>query len=121
MVSRAPVPLDPARVNDAADILVRSFVADPGLLFVLPDPADRARLAPTLAQAVLQYVVRCGTPLTTPGAVCGVALWFAPDAPAPKSDDLTASGIGQVPALIGPAAWARFQRLLNHLDALHPR
>jgi ribosomal protein S18 acetylase RimI-like enzyme len=121
MVSSVPVPLDPARVNDAADILVRSFVADPGLLFVLPNPADRARLAPTLARAVLQYVMRCGTPLTTPGTVSGVALWFAPDAPAPTSDDLEASGIDQVPALIGPAAWERFQRLLDHLDAFHPR
>jgi ribosomal protein S18 acetylase RimI-like enzyme len=110
----APVSLDPSLVDAAAGVLVRAFPADPGLLFVLPDPADRARLGPALARAVVRFALRCGSPVATPDPVRGVALWFAPD-------DLVATGIGQVPGLIGPEAWARFKRLLTHLDALHPR
>ena len=116
-----PVPLSPTDVDAAAQVLVRSFVDDPGLHFVLPDVADRARLGPSLARTVVHYVMRCGAPLATPDGVRGVALWFPPDAPAPTEADLTETGLAGVPDQIGPEAWQRFQRLLNHLDALHPR
>jgi len=117
----APIPLAPADVESAAEVLVRSFAEDPGLLFVLPDPADRAWLGPSLARSVLRYTLQCGTPLVTPPPVRGVALWFPPDAPAPTQTDLQESGLADVPERLGPAAWGRFQRLLDHLDALHPR
>jgi ribosomal protein S18 acetylase RimI-like enzyme len=117
----APVPLDPGDVSAAADVLVRSFADDPGLHFVLPDAADRERLGSSLAHAVIRYALRCGTPLATAGKVRGVALWFPPDAPAPTGADLAETGLAAVPDQIGPDAWGRFQRLLDHLDALHPR
>ncbi len=50
-----------------------------------------------------------------------MALWFPPDAPAPTGADLAETGLAAVPDQIGPDAWQRFQRLLDHLDALHPR
>ncbi len=115
-----PIPLTPPGVGAAADVLVRSFVDDPGLLFALPDLADRTRLGPSLARTVVRYALRCGAPLTTPDVVRGVALWFPPDAPPPTEDDLTETGIAAVPDQIGPDAWQRFKRLLDHLDALHP-
>jgi len=98
---------------------MRAFVEDPGLLFVLPDPAGRARLAPSLARAAVRYTLRCGAPLVTRGAVRGVALWFPPGAPELGADELAETGITRVPEQIGPDAWQRFQRLLDHLDALH--
>ena len=121
MATTAPVPLDPEHVEDAAGVLLRSFAADPGLCFVLPDATDRDRLGPSLARAVVRYAVRCGAPLVTPDAVRGVALWFPPDAPAPTDGDLAETGLAAVPAQVGPEAWRRFKRLLDHLDALHPR
>jgi ribosomal protein S18 acetylase RimI-like enzyme len=117
----APVPLAPPRIEDAAGVLMRAFAEDPGLRFVLPERADRKRLGPTLARAAARYSLRCGAPLVTPGAVRGVALWFPPDAPAPTEADLVETGLAAVPDQIGPAAWQRFKRLLDHLDALHPR
>ncbi len=116
-----PVPLDPAHVEEAAGVLVRSFADDPGVRFVLPDAAERERHAPSLAQAAVRYALRRGTPLTTPGAVRGAALWFPPDAVAPTDDDLEATGLAAVPGVIGADAWRRLKRLLEHLDALHPR
>jgi len=116
-----PVPLARSNIDAAADVIVRSFTQDPGLHFVLPDPADRVRLGPLLARSVLHYALRCGSPLVTPTLPRGVALWFAPDALAPTQDDLEESGLAKVPEQLGPAAWGRFQRLLDHLDDLHPR
>ena len=121
MSTVTPVPLDPADIFAAADVLVRSFADDPGLRFVLPDSADRDRLGPSLAHAVLRYALRCGAPLMTPDVIRGVALWFAPGASAPTDDDLAETGIAGVPDQLGPEAWQRLQRLLDHLDALHPR
>jgi GNAT superfamily N-acetyltransferase len=116
-----PVPLGPADLIGAADVLVRSFADDPGLRFVLPDSADRDRLGPSLAHAVLRYALRCGAPLVTPNVIRGVALWFAPGATAPPDADLAETGIAGIPDQLGPEAWQRLQRLLDHLDALHPR
>ena len=121
MSAVVPVPLGRADVRAAAAVLLRSFADDPGLCFVLPDALDRERLGPLLANAVLCFALRCGAPLVTTGEVRGVALWFPPDAPAPTNDDLIQTGLAAVPGQIGPDAWARFQRLLDHLDALHPR
>ena len=120
MSTAAAAPLDPVNVDAAATVLLRAFADDPGLRFVLPDPVARERLGHALAHAVLRYALRCGTPLATPGAVRGVALWFAPDAPIPTHEDLIETGLAAIPDRIGPAAWGRFQRLLDHLDALHP-
>jgi ribosomal protein S18 acetylase RimI-like enzyme len=116
-----PVPLDPVHVEDAAGVLLRSFADDPGLCFVLPDATDRDRLGPSLARAVVHYAVRWGAPLVTRDVVRGVALWFPPDAPAPTDRDLAETGLADIPERIGPGAWRRFKRLLDHLDALHPR
>lgn len=121
MSAVAPVPLEQAGIAGAAEVLVRAFADDPGLHFVLPDRADRDRLGPTLARAAVQYTLRCDAPLVTPDVVRGVALWFPPDAPAPTDADLAETGIAAVPAQIGPDVWQRFKRLLDHLDALHPR
>ena len=121
MVTTAPVPLGPEHVEDAAGVLLRSFADDPGLCFALPAASDRDRLSPSLARAAVHYALRCGAPLVTPGVVHGVALWFPPDAPAPTNSDLAETGLMAVPEQIGPDAWRRFKRLLDHLDALHPR
>src|SRR4051794_36481747 len=115
-----PVPLTSVESDAAAAVLVHSFVDDPGLHFVLPGSADRQRLGLSLAQTVLRYAIRCGTPLVTPDVVRGFALWFPPDAPAPSEADLVETGLAAVPDQIGHAAWQRFKLLLDHLEALHP-
>lgn len=114
------LPLTEAHISAAVEVLTRAFAEDPGLLFVLPDPRDRAWLTPRLAEAALRYTMRCGAPLVTEGSVRGVALWFPPDAPEPTPLDFAETGIAAVPALIGEAAWTRFARLIAHIDALHP-
>ncbi|MCA9876449.1 MAG: GNAT family N-acetyltransferase [Thermomicrobiales bacterium] len=114
------IPLTEPHLSAATQMLIRAFAGDPGLLFVLPDAADRARLSERLAEAALRYTLRCGAPLATAGEVHGVALWFPPDGPAPAAADFAETGIAAVPDLLGAAAWARFARLITHLDALHP-
>ena len=98
------IPLEPSHVEDAAGVLVRSFTDDPGLRLILPNSANRARLGPSLARAVLRYALRCGAPLVTPEVVRGVDLWFPPEAPAPTDDDLAETGLAAIPEQIGPEA-----------------
>ena len=117
----ASVPLKASQMEEVARVLVRSFVDDPGLHFVFPDPAARDRLGPMLARAAVRYALRCGASLTTPDGVRGVALWFPPESAAPTESDLIETGLAAVPEQIGGEAWQRFKCLLGHLDALHPR
>ncbi len=119
-MSSATVPLAETNIPAAIEVLTRAFATDPGLLFVLPEPTERKRLTPRLAEAALRYTMRCGAPLVTEGDMRGVALWFPPDAPAPTAADTEETGIAAVPAMIGDASWTRFARLIAHLNALHP-
>jgi len=98
MIVMTPEPLDPADLDAAAEVLVRSFKDDPGLHFVLPHVADQQRLGPTLARAMVRYVLRCGAPLATPDIVRGVALWLPPDAPEPTVSDLAKRESGRSPS-----------------------
>ena len=121
MSCNEPIPLTVRDIGAATDVLVRSFAADPGLLFVLPDINDRKRLYTSLARAMLRFVLRCGAPLVTTAPARGVALWFPPDAPAPTDVDLVETGLAHLPALVGAEPMARFKRLIGQLDTLHPQ
>lgn len=110
----AAIPLTADHIPAATRVLIRAFVADPGLLFVLPDAADRARLSARLAEAALRYTLRCGAPLVTDHDVRGVALWFPPDGPPPAAADFAETGVAAVPDLLGDAAWTRLDRLIAH-------
>jgi ribosomal protein S18 acetylase RimI-like enzyme len=120
MAYNEPVPLTVRSINAATDVLVRSFAADPGLLFVLPDINERNRLNATLARAMLRFVLRCGSPLVTSETVRGVALWFPPDAAPPTHVDLLETGMADLPTLIGKEPMARFKLLIGQLDTFHP-
>jgi ribosomal protein S18 acetylase RimI-like enzyme len=121
MLAVNPVPLTASDIDMGAAVLFRAFAADPGVLFVLPDIAERERLAPSLARIMVRFVLRCGAPLVTSPPLRGLALWFPPDAEEPTSKMLIETGIAQVPDQIGPEPWQRLKRLIDHLDALHPQ
>lgn len=91
MHSRDVVPLPVSLLDAAADVLVRSFAADPGLLFVLPDGVAREQLAPIVARAMMQFVLRTGTPYCAGEPVRGVALWFPPGGSPPSEEDFSAT------------------------------
>ena len=116
-----PAPLTATEIDAAADVLIRSFATDPGVLFVLPDAAERERLGPTLARAMVRLIVRCGAPLVTASPVRGFALWIPPDAAPATAVDIKETGIAGVPAEIGAAAWGRLKVVMEFLDARHPR
>jgi ribosomal protein S18 acetylase RimI-like enzyme len=121
MTIATPVPLTREDIDAAADILVRSFAEDPGLLFVLPERANRDRFGPSLARSMVRFILACGAPLATAPPVRGVALWIPPDAEPASTAHLVESGLVEVPGQIGPDAWARLQLLMTHLDACHPQ
>ena len=71
---------------------------------------------------MLRFVLRCGVPLVTFPPLRGVALWFPPGAREPTKEDLAETGI-VLRYLFRSALkpWARFKRLIDRLDALHPQ
>ncbi len=115
------IPLSDTQLDDATSVLVRAFSNDPGLLYVLPDSARRAELAPVLARAGLRFAMRCGAPLITRGHVHGAAIWFPPNAAPPTEIDLVETGIAEAPGLLGKQSWDKLKRLLDHTDELHLR
>jgi ribosomal protein S18 acetylase RimI-like enzyme len=115
------IPLSVHEIDAAAEVLVLSFSADPGLIFVLPDINERTRLNSQLAKAMLRFVLRCGAPIVTTAPVRGVALWFPPDAPAATDIDFLESGLTHLPTLVGAEAMVRFKRLIGQLEILHTR
>jgi len=115
-----PAQLTAAEVDATADVLVRAFAADPGVLFVLPDIAARERHGSSLSRAMVRLVMRCGAPLVVSRPVRGFALWFPPDAAAPTDRDIEESGLAGVPGEIGEEAWARLKALMDLLDVCHP-
>ena len=74
-----------------------------------------------MARAMVRFVLRCGAPLATSPMVQGVGLWFRRTLPRRRLRTLDEFGLQPVPAQMGPEASARFQRLMDRLDALHPQ
>jgi ribosomal protein S18 acetylase RimI-like enzyme len=69
--------LDPARKNQAADLLTRAFQDDPAYTHIFPDPAERARSLRSLWGGLLTVTLRYGQVYTTAG-LHGVACWMPP-------------------------------------------
>lgn len=69
--------LEPARKDQAADLLTRAFQDDPAYTHIFPDPAERTRSLRSLWDGLLTVTLRYGQVLTTPD-LHGVACWMPP-------------------------------------------
>lgn len=115
---RAVRSLQPADLDHAADVAVRSFFLDPGIQWVIPDAAERQRLGTKLATAMIRYASLDGVAEIDTEAR-GLALWFRSDVQPPTETVLRHSGLWDVPALIGEQAWSRIRGLMADLAGLH--
>ncbi len=70
-----PIRLLPAQREEAAQVLARAFLDDPGYKFVFPEFEERARSLAAYGNAVLDYSMHFGRVYTTP-ALCGIACWL---------------------------------------------
>lgn len=112
--------LDPARVDQAGDVLSRAFMDDPLQIYVLPDHDERSRLSPPMFRALIRYGLLAGEVWTTP-ALDGIAVWWPPEHTAIDEGKMAESGFVNLAEEIGAEPFGRFTSVLDAIDPLHRR
>ena len=109
-------------VEGIAGVLAAAFQDDPGTAVFEPDPAGRARFAPTFFRAFAQASLADGADVIVPaGEVNGVAIWFGPGRYGPTDEALGANGVGEALEILGPAGSERLGAMIAELEAQHER
>jgi len=116
----AIVPLTPAAVPAAAELVARAFRDEPFLVYAVPEPETRVRLTAHLCVAVLRAYLPHGGVLVTAGAMEGVAACLPPGAEV-TDEDLMAAGFGDAVAEWGEAAFAPVAGLLGEMATVRER
>lgn len=114
------VPLDPAKVDLAAEVLTRAFMDDPLQCYTLPDAGERARLSPSHFGAMIRYGLLAGEVWTTTD-LGGVAVWAPPEHREFNDDAAAESGLARLGELIGQSAAERFLSVIDFTETLHAR
>jgi ribosomal protein S18 acetylase RimI-like enzyme len=104
-----------------AAVLARAFQDDPGLHYVFPTAAERARLMPALFRVVLQQGLRAGEVWTTSGAAAGAAVWELWGGAEITHDHVEQADPNELPSAIGTAAFERVTSFFAYLGAVHGR
>ncbi len=121
MMNHKIVRLDPAQIDDAGRALALAFQDDPLQTYTLPDPVERTRLSPAHFAALLRYGQMFGEVFTTLGRPDGAVVWLPPGHWDVTPDRMAASGLDQLPSLLGAEAVARFDRVIEFLKPFHYR
>ncbi|HKN13968.1 MAG TPA: GNAT family N-acetyltransferase [Candidatus Binatus sp.] len=121
--------LYPEQHDQAADSLGRAFINDPTFKSIVPDitdPAERAKRLPDLFRAMLAIERRNGQPvfgvIDDNGRVVAAAMTEGVGHPGTLG--LLATGLGQMPRLIGAIGWGGLYRALTLFSILadnHPK
>lgn len=116
-----PVRLPAAQIPQAGAVLARAFADDPLSLYVLPDPAHRARALPTLFTVGTRLGHLFGEVYTTAGTVAGSAVWLPPGGTTVSPEQVAAAGLSELAEHLGEAALARFGAVTAQQAAFHQR
>jgi GNAT superfamily N-acetyltransferase len=117
---RAATPADSEAITD---VLVASFLDDPGAVIFEPDRGRRAAILPSFFGAWVRAAIADGGDLVVPDepVVRGVASWFGPETYGPSDDALAAAGWDAVLEAFGPAAAGRMLDMTSELERHHER
>jgi GNAT superfamily N-acetyltransferase len=103
----------PTELEQAARLLERAFYDDPLMLYILPDPAERAKRVGWYYDANVKHAALFGEVWATP-ELDGVAIWLSPSRSSPWSyDKLKQSGLIEMPERLGNDAAERFMQSMN--------
>jgi ribosomal protein S18 acetylase RimI-like enzyme len=111
-VSAKIVNLTQTQIPAAAAMLARAFHDDPLMAYAIPDPGDRARMLPDVYARMVRFGTLAGQIYTSGDAPDGVALWMPPDAQWTR-ENIEASGMHQLAAVIGDAAYQRYREVVG--------
>jgi GNAT superfamily N-acetyltransferase len=104
------------RLDEVGAMLGRAFLDDALLVYMLPDDAERARLAAAHFTPFVKAVHRVGTVYITPD-VTAAACWCPPGTRDFPPDVVAATGLDRMGAVVGDEPWARISGVFEHLDA----
>jgi ribosomal protein S18 acetylase RimI-like enzyme len=111
-VSAKIVRLTEPQIPAAGATLARAFHDDPLIVYAIPDPAERARLLPSVYARMIRFGFLAGEVYRTAGAIDGVAVWLPPNAKWTR-ENIEASGMHQLATLIGDDAYQRYREVVG--------
>src|ERR1700674_2000388 len=111
-VSANIVRLTEPQIPAAAAMLARAFHDDPLMRYTIPDPDERARLLPPMYATMLRFGMLAGEVHATADALDGVAIWMPPNAKWTR-ENMEASGMHEIPTLIGDDAYQRYREVVG--------
>ncbi len=104
-------PLTESQIPAAGALLARAFHDDPLMTYSIPDAAERTRLLPEVYARMIRFGTLAGEVHTTED-FAGVALWMPPGATWPR-EKMVASGMHEIAAIIGDAAYQRYREVVG--------
>lgn len=105
----------------AGDLLADAFFSAPGMTYVFPDPARRARWLPPFFTAMTRLAVRHGKAVVLGSPLQAVALWMLPGREHPAEAQFVEAGMGAAAVLMDEGESERRQTLIHHFEAAHER
>jgi ribosomal protein S18 acetylase RimI-like enzyme len=111
----AIVRLTAADIEDAADVLARSFCYDPCAIHVLPEEEHREDLLFWYFGTMVQYGLRFGEVVATANGG-GVAVWLPSDSEQHDVDRVRHRGLVDAPEVLGAEGFTRLVGITGHLD-----
>jgi GNAT superfamily N-acetyltransferase len=92
--------------------LARAFQDDPLMVHAIPDSGERARLLPDVYARMIRFGTLAGEVYAPSSTLEGVALWLPPNAKWTR-ENIEASGMHQLPAIIGDDAYQRYRDVVG--------
>jgi GNAT superfamily N-acetyltransferase len=111
-VSVEIVRLADSQLAAAGETFARAFHDDPLMVYTIPDPAERRRLLPDVYARMIRFGALAGEVHATAGVPEGVAVWLPPNAKWSR-ENIEASGMHQIGALIGDDAYQRYREVVG--------
>jgi ribosomal protein S18 acetylase RimI-like enzyme len=110
--------LSEENIKAASQSLSRAFMNDPLQKYVFPDADERSQKSPAHFEAILRYGYLFGEVYTTQNME-GAVVWLPPGNTDITPDKAEKGGLGDIPALLGEDAAARFFSVMDFLDPFH--
>ncbi len=121
MTQKNIVSLREENLSAAAESLARAFHDDPLQAYVFPDAAERAARSPAHFASLLRYGMLFGEVLTTQDKPLGAVVWLPPETWEVTPERATATGLDDLPNVLGEEAAERFFSVLGAIDQYHHR
>ncbi|HZC46855.1 MAG TPA: GNAT family N-acetyltransferase [Candidatus Acidoferrum sp.] len=101
-----------SQIPAAGATLARAFHDDPLMIYTIPDASERARLLPDMYSRIVRFGFLAGEVYVTADSGDGVALWMPPNAQWSR-EKMEASGMSQMPNLIGADPYQRYREVVG--------